>query len=299
MNPSVSHRDTAALLQIYDLVGLSYSQPASVLLAKLKDMKGAAAYLHAIENEAFEGPGENASDPELQDLDTHADCRLRRWGSSMDQRIEQFRSALTTLTERRRTDMDALFEVVEYCYQLASDHSGSVDDVFEQGGHLHPDPICAVFYQLHSVILLARVPATEGFGYLNSGKSLFELIPTLISENEELKTKTQTWCGYGNDDAMHTFYGDASSIRALGDIIFELEGLRQDANRPWWSRLLPFSSKTMVGSPAVLTNTSGQAHCPHCAVCHTAEETCIQALRRVLALYEGPKQGSGGVAPCA
>jgi hypothetical protein len=34
------------------------------------------------------------------------------------------------------------------------------------------------------------------------------------------------------------------------------------------------------------TNTSGQAHCPHCGVCHTAEETCIRALQRLLALYE-------------
>lgn len=34
------------------------------------------------------------------------------------------------------------------------------------------------------------------------------------------------------------------------------------------------------------TNTSQHAHCPHCAVCHTADEPCIDALRRVLALYE-------------
>ncbi|TPG89832.1 hypothetical protein EAH72_31125 [Pseudomonas caspiana] len=281
------------------MIGLSYSQPVSVLLASLKDMKGAASFLHAIEREAFKGPGENASEPEFQDLEAQADCHVSRWGSSKDHRIERFRSALITLTERRRADMDVLFEVVEHCYQLASDHSGSVDVVFEQGGHLHPDPICAVFYELHSVILLARQPATEGLGYLKNGNSLFELIPTLISENEELKAKTETWCGYGDDDSMNTFYGDKASIRVLGDIIFELEGLRQDAKRPWWLRLLPFSSKTIVGSPAALTNTSGQAHCPHCAVCHTAEETCIQALRRILALYEGTKQGSGGVAPCA
>lgn len=28
------------------------------------------------------------------------------------------------------------------------------------------------------------------------------------------------------------------------------------------------------------TNTSGRAHCPHCAVCHTSEETCVKALER-------------------
>lgn len=28
------------------------------------------------------------------------------------------------------------------------------------------------------------------------------------------------------------------------------------------------------------TNTSGQAHCPNCAVCHTSDETCVIALKR-------------------
>jgi hypothetical protein len=98
---------------------------------------------------------------------------------------------------------------------------------------------------------------------------------------------------------MHTFYGDAASIKALGEMIFELEGLRQDAKRPWWLRVLTFISGKTLGSPGAQTNTSGQAHCPHCAVCHTAEETCIQALRRVLALYERTEHGSGGAEPCA
>uniref|UniRef100_UPI001300BF1F hypothetical protein n=1 Tax=Pseudomonas putida TaxID=303 RepID=UPI001300BF1F len=108
-----------------------------------------------------------------------------------------------------------------------------------------------------------------------------------------------TWCGYGDESRMYTFYGDAASIKALGEMIFELEELRQDAKRPWWLRMLTFSSSKTLGSPAALTNTSGQAHCPHCAVCHTAEETCVQALRRVLALYERTDHGSGGAEPCA
>lgn len=121
----------------------------------------------------------------------------------------------------------------------------------------------------------------------------------LIAENSELKAKTATWCGYGDENCMHTFYGDAASIKALGNIIFELEGLRQDAQQPWWLRMLTFRSRKTLGSPAALTNTSGQAHCPHCAVCHTSEETCVQALRRVLALYERTEHGSGGAEPCA
>ncbi|MBC2693223.1 MULTISPECIES: hypothetical protein [Pseudomonas] len=131
------------------------------------------------------------------------------------------------------------------------------------------------------------------------GKCILELVPALIAENEELKAKTATWCGYGDESLMHTFYGDAASIKALGEMIFELEGLRQDAKRPWWLRVLTFISGKTLGSPGAQTNTSGQAHCPHCAVCHTAEETCIQALRRVLALYERTEHGSGGAEPCA
>jgi hypothetical protein len=55
--------------------------------------------------------------------------------------------------------------------------------------------------------------------------------------------------------------------------------------------------RTFLAAPAVQTNSSGHAHCPHCAVCHTAEETCVQALRRVLALYERTEHGTGGASP--
>ena len=33
------------------------------------------------------------------------------------------------------------------------------------------------------------------------------------------------------------------------------------------------------GEPA--TNTSDKAHCPNCGICHTREETCIEARQRV------------------
>lgn len=45
------------------------------------------------------------------------------------------------------------------------------------------------------------------------------------------------------------------------------------------------------------TNTSGRGHCPHCGVCHTAEETCIEALQRLLTLYEtGPRRRERAIA---
>jgi len=31
------------------------------------------------------------------------------------------------------------------------------------------------------------------------------------------------------------------------------------------------------------SNYSGQAHCPHCGICHTSDETCVEAQARVAA----------------
>jgi hypothetical protein len=132
-----------------------------------------------------------------------------------------------------------------------------------------------------------------------AGKCYRELIPALIAENETLKAKTVTWCGYGDEHQMHYYHGDREAIRELGNLISELEGLRQYAMRPWWLRMLPSRTKKNPGAAAVLTNTSGQAHCRNCAVCHTAEETCIEALRRILSLYEQPGQGPNGGGTCA
>lgn len=40
------------------------------------------------------------------------------------------------------------------------------------------------------------------------------------------------------------------------------------------------------------TNTSGRGHCPHCGVCHTSDETCIQALQRLLLVTHRADAGS-------
>jgi hypothetical protein len=170
--PPVSHGDTAALRQVYDLIRLSYSQPVSVLLVNFQNITRFANLLHAIEGEFFMVPGEPSGEPEDEGCEPDDVCLLNCWGTTQEQYIEQFRAALATLKERS-VDMARYIEVVE------------------------------------SPNRLANIQSTQ------------------------------------------------------------------------------------------VTNTSGHAHCPHCAVCHTAEETCVQALRRLLALYEGTKQGSGGVAPCA
>lgn len=163
--PPVSHGDTASLRQVYDLIGLSYSQPVSVLLVNFRNVIRFANLLHAIEREFFMVPGEPSDDPEDEGSDPDDVCMVNCWGSTEGQYIEQFRSALDTLNDKRFAELAKTTDVVE-------------------GRHR-------------------------------------------------------------------------------------------------------------------LTNTSGQAHCPHCSVCHTSEETCIHALRRILALYERPMHGTGGAAPCA
>ncbi|MBX8557054.1 hypothetical protein K5D56_21555 [Pseudomonas cichorii] len=249
--PPVSHGDKASLRKVYDLIGLSYSQPVSVLLVNFKNIIRFANLLHAIEREFLMVPGEPSDKPDDEGSEPDDVCLVNCWGSSEAEYIEQFRAALNTLTENRSTEFAKYIAVLkEKCDP----------DLFDEA--------C---------------------------KCVRNLVPALIAENETLKAKTVTWCGYGDEHQMHYYHGDVEAIRALGNLISELEELRQDANRPWWSRM--FSSRTMTipGPAAELTNTSGQAHCPHCAVCHTAEETCIQALRRVLSLYERTDHGSEGV----
>ncbi|MGF6282264.1 hypothetical protein ABH908_000251 [Pseudomonas frederiksbergensis] len=41
------------------------------------------------------------------------------------------------------------------------------------------------------------------------------------------------------------------------------------------------------------TNTSDRGHCPHCGVCHTSDETCIQALQRLLLVTNKANPGPG------
>ncbi|KAA0946363.1 hypothetical protein FQ182_14510 [Pseudomonas sp. ANT_H4] len=189
----------------------------------------------------------------------------------------------------------ALLETIEKTWrqgkEFPSEHNAAVEDGLVKLRAILATPLVLC----HACLKEACDPDH----FAEAGKCVRVLVPSLIAENETLKAKTATWCGYGDEHQMHYFHGDAEAIRALGKLLFELEGLRLDAKRPWWLRMLPSRTKVIPGAATELTNMSGQAHCPHCAVCHTAEETCIQALRRVLSLYECTEHGSEGVEPCA
>lgn len=58
-------------------------------------------------------------------------------------------------------------------------------------------------------------------------KSLRADCKDLMAERDQLKAKTETYCTYGAEGSEHTFYGDQAAIKALGEMIFELEALRE------------------------------------------------------------------------
>lgn len=160
--PPVSHGDTAALRQVYDLIGLSYSQPVSVLLVNFKNIIRFANLLHAIEREFLMVPGEPSDEPEDEGCEPEDVCLVNCWGSTEQQYIEQFRSALETLTGKRNADMAKYIEIVDGCYRLASNHSGSIDGVDEDGGDEHSDPVCAIFHRLYYAKFLVGHSVAKG-----------------------------------------------------------------------------------------------------------------------------------------
>lgn len=99
--PPVSYGDTAALRQVYDLIGLDYSQPVSVLLVNFRNMKRFADLLHAVEREFLMVPGEPSEEPEDEGFEPDDECLVNCWGApSTESYVEQFRTALALLLQR-------------------------------------------------------------------------------------------------------------------------------------------------------------------------------------------------------
>ncbi|KAA0944857.1 hypothetical protein FQ186_29130 [Pseudomonas sp. ANT_H14] len=166
--PPVSHGDTALLRKVYDLIGLSYSQPVSVLLANLKNIIRFSNLLHAIERNFMMVPGKPSDEPEDEGCEPDDLCLVNCWGSSEAEYIEQFRAALSTLTEMRSTELAKYIAVVDGCYRLASMHSGSIDGVDELGGDEHADPICAIFHRLYYARYLLPKTVSDGDAFVES-----------------------------------------------------------------------------------------------------------------------------------
>lgn len=64
------------------------------------------------------------------------------------------------------------------------------------------------------------------------------LVPdaALRAQHDQLKTKTETYCTYGDKGNEHTYYGDQAAITALTALAFEVEALRKNSDRYQWLR---------------------------------------------------------------
>lgn len=90
----------AALQRVYDVIGLDYSHDVSVLIENFKNIKRFADYLHAIEREFFMVPGDPSDEPEDAGSKPDDECLMNCWGSTQEQYVEQFRSALAYLASK-------------------------------------------------------------------------------------------------------------------------------------------------------------------------------------------------------
>lgn len=97
--PPVSHGDTAALRRVYDSFGLGYNHHVSVLLANIENTKRFSDLLHAVEREFFMVPGEPSGEPEDEGAPVDDECLVNCWGSSQEQYLEQFRTALLLISK--------------------------------------------------------------------------------------------------------------------------------------------------------------------------------------------------------
>lgn len=93
---SVPDEATETLQKICNIfrIGIQ-SQTQSVILANVENVVRFADQLHAIEREFFMVPGE--PDEDYPDEEPADECLVNRWGSTVEQYVEQFRIALKTI----------------------------------------------------------------------------------------------------------------------------------------------------------------------------------------------------------
>jgi hypothetical protein len=69
------------------------------------------------------------------------------------------------------------------------------------------------------------------FGYVHDDRDWqrdqVSLEEHIAGQLNDLKAKTEKWCGYGDNHRMHTFYGNAEAITELGNVICAVEGFRE------------------------------------------------------------------------
>lgn len=83
------------------------------------------------------------------------------------------------------------------------------------------------------------------------------------------------------------FKGTASCTagpRHAADHLARKHGLAPDLLEEVTGAGLPYGRRRYQHPGTEATNTSGQAHCPGCGICHTKGETCNQAKARCVSI---------------
>ncbi|WP_059413058.1 hypothetical protein [Cupriavidus basilensis] len=115
---------TDALAQIGAILGPG-SNELGTLLVCIRNVKHFADCLDAVEREFFMVPGEpDEDDPDSEPSD---ECLLNRWGSTVEQYVEQFRTAIPHLLAAS-PDYKARFETMVYMIGEISNALGIPDD---------------------------------------------------------------------------------------------------------------------------------------------------------------------------
>ena len=73
-----------------------------------------------------------------------------------DQRFWNIGREERSSTEELLKAFIQMAEVARECEQIASNHSGTIDGIFEHGGNDHEDPSCAIFHRLYYAMFDAR-----------------------------------------------------------------------------------------------------------------------------------------------
>ena len=98
-----------------------------------------------------------------------------------------------------------------------------------------------------------------------------------ITINVRQNTGTYIAKASGHKPTASCTTGPAQAAEALAKKLGLAPGMLQEQSREG----LGYGCSRFIHCGELATNTSDKAHCPNCGICHTREESCIEARRRV------------------
>lgn len=99
----------------------------------------------------------------------------------------------------------------------------------------------------------------------------------IVTINIRQNTGTYIAKAQGHKPTASCSVGPRQAAESLANKIGLAPGMLQEQSRDG----LGYGCSRFTHPGYLATNTSDQAHCPNCGICHTREETCIDARERV------------------